>query len=110
MKEPWAMFTYDQGQELIDNTTSEWTAINNVKGRKFTSKTDNSNYIFLPAGGYWDNSSHLNDGLYGRYWSIQRHPTNTSSAWYMFISSSDAGINYIGARFCGRPIRSIRNR
>ena len=34
------MFTKDQGQELIDNTTSEWITLNNTNGRKFINKTD----------------------------------------------------------------------
>ena len=45
MGEPWMMFTKDQGQELIDNTTSEWTTVNGVNGRKFTSKADSSKLI-----------------------------------------------------------------
>ena len=53
MGSPWKMFTQAQGQELIDGTNSTWTTINGINGRKFTSKTDTSKYIFLPAGGYW---------------------------------------------------------
>ena len=53
MGKPWMMFTKEQAQELIDNTTYEWTTINGVNGRKFTSKTDSSKYIFLPAAGVW---------------------------------------------------------
>ena len=57
MGSPWKMFTQTQGQELIDGTNSTWTTINGVNGRKFTSKTDSSKYIFLPAGGYWNSAT-----------------------------------------------------
>lgn len=46
------MPTREQLIELIANTTYEWTSINGVNGGKFTSKTDSSKYIFLPAAGY----------------------------------------------------------
>ena len=50
MGEPWMMPTHTQVLELRhrDNTTSEWTSLNGVNGRKFTNKKDSSKYIFLP--------------------------------------------------------------
>ncbi|MBR3783332.1 MAG: hypothetical protein IKJ78_02545, partial [Bacteroidales bacterium] len=39
--------TREEWQELMDNTTSEWTTQNGVKGIKFTAS--NGNAIFLPA-------------------------------------------------------------
>ena len=53
----WHMPTSAQMDELIDNTNNEWTTVNNVNGYKFTSKTDSSKYIFLPAAGLWNNGS-----------------------------------------------------
>ena len=76
----WKMFTQAQGQELIDGTNSTWTTINGVNGRKFTSKTDSSKYIFLPAGGFWLETTLHYIGSNGYYWS-----TN-------WISSSDSYI------------------
>ena len=61
------MFTHTQGQELIDNTTSAWTTIKGVNGRKFTSKTDSSKYIFLPAGGGWDGTNNFSPTSAGLY-------------------------------------------
>ena len=58
MGEPWMMFTKDQGQELIDHTTSTWTTINGVNGRKFTSKTNSSKYIFLPSASTWTTTNY----------------------------------------------------
>ena len=47
----WRMPTKDECQELYKNTTQSWVTINGVNGRKFTSKTDTSKYIFIPAAG-----------------------------------------------------------
>ena len=69
MGSPWKMFTQAQGQELIDGTNSTWTTINGVNGRKFTSKTDSSKYIFLPAGGWWHSTTFGDAGSAGYYWS-----------------------------------------
>ena len=54
MGEPLMMFTNEQGQELIDNTTYEWTSLNEINGGKFTSKTNPLTHIFLPAGGVYN--------------------------------------------------------
>ena len=53
----WHMPTPQQIQELLDNTTHPWTTQNGVNGRLFTSKTDTSKSIFIPAAGSaWDGS------------------------------------------------------
>jgi hypothetical protein len=52
----WVMPTSGEIDELLANTTSEWTTVNGIKGCKFTSKT-NGNSIFLPAAGR--STSHL---------------------------------------------------
>ena len=38
--------------ELVGNTISRWTTENGVNGVRFTSKSDSSKSIFLPAAGY----------------------------------------------------------
>ena len=53
----WRMPTKDECQELYKNTTQSWVTINGVNGRKFTSKTDTTKYIFIPAAGYYYNGS-----------------------------------------------------
>ena len=62
------MPTKDQCQELIDNTTSTWTSINSVNGRKFISKIDSSKYIFLPAAGGWYDITLKYAGESAEYW------------------------------------------
>ena len=65
----WRMPTKNECQELYKNTTQSWVTINGVNGRKFTSKTDTSKYIFIPAAGYYYNGSVSEVGAYGYIWS-----------------------------------------
>ena len=60
--------TKEDWLELLDNTTSEWTTMNGVYGRKLTSKT-NGNYIYLPAAGRRYGSELRSAGEHGFYWS-----------------------------------------
>ena len=48
----WHMPTPEQIQELIHNTTSEWTTSDGVRGIMVTSKRDKSKSIFIPLTGY----------------------------------------------------------
>lgn len=53
----WHMPTTTQIQELLDNTTTTWTTLDDVNGKLFTSKIDPSKFIFIPAaGGAWNSS------------------------------------------------------
>ena len=105
MGEPWMMFTKDQGQELIDHTTSTWTTINGVNGRKFTSKTDSSKYIFLPAGGRWRDSFIDNIRVQGNY----RSSTRISLSLQHCLDFDNSGRNVItyDSSHMGRSIRLI---
>ena len=89
MGSPWKMFTQAQGQELIDGTNSTWTTINGVNGRKFTSKTDSSKYIFLPAGGQWTETNNNNLGEKGYCWSTT-WTSSDSNLWYIYFNSSNS--------------------
>lgn len=48
----WHIPTPKQIKELLSNTTNTWTKQNGINGRLFTSKTDTSKSIFIPAAGY----------------------------------------------------------
>lgn len=53
----WHMPTPSQIKELVDNTINTWTTQDGVNGRLFTSKTDTSKSVFIPAVGYaWGDS------------------------------------------------------
>ena len=76
----WRMPTEAEVKELIDNTTKEWTQVNGAYGYKFTSKTDKSKYIFIPASVYRVGSSFTNSG-YGAIWSSSLNTSDPSAAW-----------------------------
>ena len=62
----------EQFKELLDNTDNEWIEDFNgsgVNGRKFTSRTDISKYIFIPAAGSRYSSSFFDQKHYGSVWS-----------------------------------------
>ena len=80
----WRMPTKAEFQELIDNTTNEWVTNykgTGVNGRKFTSKTDTSKYIFIPAAGCRSYSSFTDQGDYGLVWSSSLNTSHPEYAW-----------------------------
>ena len=100
--------TKDQCQELIDNTNSELITVDGVYGRKFVKKIDDSKYIFLPSGTYWNETIHYN-GNDGYYWSSSRYFEYNvfNKAWYLGFSSSKVNM-YNNYHYTGRSIRGIR--
>ena len=93
----------DQIKELIDNTTSEWTAQNGVNGYKFTGANGGS--VFLPAAGLvWDGRLYY-VGSYGDYWSSS--PYGEYGAYYLYFGSGGAhwSFNGRGHGFTVRPVR-----
>ena len=105
MGDPWKIPTMDQCNELINGTNSTWTTVNGKNGRKFTSKTDTSKYIFLPAGGWWWETN-LNDvGTNGYYWTNQ-YSTYPEAIRLSFSSTNKS----VGAynKVCGLSVRAIQ--
>ena len=89
MGSPWKMPTSDQCQELVDNTTLEWTSINGVNGMKFTSKIDSTKYIFFSTAGHWADMTHSNS-LPGGYWTVIRY-TSDYARFLLIRSDISAG-------------------
>ena len=104
----WKMPTLDQIQELVDNTDQEWTTINGVDGRKFMKKTDHSEFIFLPAAGYRDNTSLNYQGTRGYYWSSELHSSYVYNAWGLYFYSSGVYAGSSSNRCNGRTVRPVR--
>ena len=107
MGSTWTMFTKTQSQELVNNTNNIWTTINGVNGRKFTSNTDSSKYIFLPAGGSWYRTSNYDKGSRGYYWGGTIQSTSTqSNALFIIYSNDSLGIDFIDRSY-GMSVRAI---
>ena len=102
----WHMPTPEQCQELIDNTTSEWTTQDGVNGRLFTSK-NNGNSIFIPvAGNAWDGSVN-GRGSYGGVWSSVLSSSSVRGGQSLYFDSGDASLNYGSDRDYGFSVRGV---
>ena len=66
----WRTPTQNEFESLKANTVAETIEIDGVVGCKFSDKTDNSKYIFMPYGGYYQLGEDIGgvDG-YGEYWT-----------------------------------------
>ena len=82
----WCMPSKAQWEELLANTTNQWTTWNSVKGRLFTSKK-NGETIFLPAAGSRHDSRFSGAGSQGCYWSRSLETVNAYTAWYLLFDS-----------------------
>jgi formylglycine-generating enzyme required for sulfatase activity len=102
----WRMPTIAEIQELLDNTTSEWTAQNGVYGRKFTSKS-NGNYVFLPAAGYRNGSGLYYQSTYGGYWSASLNESNPYYALRLYFYSEDQYASNGSRRNSGFTVRPV---
>ena len=106
MGDPCKMPNQSQFEELTDYTTHTWTTMNGVKGYKFTNKSDSNKYIFLPASGYWRDTTHENTKSFGRYWFIS---LDSSSSFARLLSFNSDGTNILrNYRYQGQSIRGIQ--
>ncbi len=104
----WRMPTKAEFEELINNTTSEWTIRLGVFGYKFTSKqTGNSNSIFLPYVGYGWSGELYDAGSYGLYWSSSLYESSPYYAWYFGFRSGYV-YTYYDNRYDGHSVRPVR--
>ena len=106
----WRMPTSDECGELINNTINEWISDYNgtgVSGRKFTSKTDTSKYIFFPAAGGCYQRSAYDVGYYGDVWSSSLNISSPYSAWYLVFNSVNCSMGRFGSRYYGKSVRGV---
>ena len=101
------MPTQTEWQELYKNTTNKWTQVKGVNGWKFTSNTDTSKYIFIPAAGSRLNSSFSERGDYSYIWSSTSDETgfahNTYFSFDESLNTTDSSERCRG--FSIRPIK-----
>ena len=97
--------TQQEWQELISNTSGEWTEQNGVNGWKFTA--ENGNSLFLPAAGRWMNETLYEPNHTGSYWSSSLITDYTYFARYYSFQSIDSRI-YFFSRFIGCSIRPVK--
>lgn len=103
----WKIPSWEQWQELYSSCRWEWTTINGINGYKVSST--NNNWIFLPAGGYFDNTSIINKGAFGDYWTSTLCAKENKSAYDFDFTSNQMRIgNDYGYRCQGHSIRPVR--
>ena len=102
----WRMPTQEEFQELLDNTTSQWTSQNGMNGMLFTSTT-NSNSIFLPAAG--DGNNLISAGKIGSYWSSFLSLDNQFYAKRLYFSfGPTTSLQNDIYRYYGLTVRPVR--
>jgi len=102
----WRVPTHEELQSLADETyvAREWTTENGIHGYRFTDKAT-GNTLFLPAAGYYYNSSALNyAGPDGYYWSSSVIGTNVYS---LYFYSGAVDPNYYDYRAYGFSLRCV---
>ena len=104
----WQMPSLAQIQELYNSsyTTTEWTQMNGVNGRKITSKS-NGISIFLPAAGCRGDTSLYFAGSGGRYWMRLLDTSYPIYAYGLDIFSGGIVWGY-DSRYLGRSVRPVR--
>ena len=106
----WRMPTSDECEELINNTINEWISDYNgtgVSGRKFTSKTDTSKYIFFTAAGGCYQRSAYDVGYYGDVWSSSLNISNPYSACYLVFNWVNCDMGRFGSRYYGKSVCGV---
>lgn len=100
----WRMPTSNEIQELFDNCTSLWTALDDVYGLLLTSNV-NGNKLFLPAAGYFDGMSLRLFETGGNYWSSTY--LSASNARRLDFNSSSIEPQFNSNRRFGFTIRAV---
>ena len=100
----WVMPTYEDIRDLVKYVPSEWTTLNGVSGRKFTSEVT-GNSIFLPVTGYRSGVA-LSQTSSGYYWSATVHESDTNYANVLGFSVGGAGM-YNSIRNNGECVRAV---
>ena len=108
----WQMPTYEDFQELLVNTTGEWTTVGTVMGLRFTSKVKNANgmynSIFFPATGYRGYTLLIGNGSNVYCWTATIGPLGSYiGSRQPYFYSSGVGLNYNGDRCYGRSVRAV---
>ena len=102
------MPTPEQIKELTANTTSTWTTSDDgVDGRLFTSKSDTSKSIFIPAAGFAQDGFFHSSGDCGNVWSSVLGTSNVSNGQNLHFVSGGAYLSGSGGRYYGFSVRGV---
>lgn len=105
----WHIPSPEQITELLDNTLQSWEVHNldDVKGMRFTSKSDSSKSIFIPAAGYVAGGLVSGIETIAGVWSSMLYTSYyVRSAHYLYFYSNNVFINIID-RYFGFSVRGV---
>lgn len=106
---PWRMPTHAEFQELYDNCTHEWTALNGINGVMFTSNV-NGNKLFFPAAGDYNGTTLDNLNERGGYWSSSfLTDTNAYQLWFRDTTVNPNNAFYRRIGFSIRAVMETTN-
>ena len=90
-------------KELRENCTWTWTTQGGVSGMRVTGPNGKS--IFLPAGGWYENSTLNSKGSYGSYWTASGDGGTASAVDFINNDKSAALV----PRSEGRSVRPVKD-
>ena len=105
----WRMPTKAEQDELRSECNWELTEVDGVKGWKVSSKSNSSNYIFLPAAGARNEGSFGSFGRAGSggyYWSSSLGTSYSYNVYVLYFDLSYVDW-YNGDRYYGRSVRAV---
>ena len=102
----WHMPSSTQISELLNNTTNAWTTQDGVNGRLFTSKSDSSKSIFIPAAGNASYGLVSYRGYYGYVWSSMLSSSVVNRGQVLYFNSGNANL-YYDYRCYGYSVRGV---
>ena len=113
MGSEWRMPTKNECSELLNKTDHVWVTNYNgtgVNGMKFTSKTDTSKYIFIPAAGKCGNGPVYDVGVasHVRSSSLVTTQTQPYCAWDLSLDFTYGTTTYNKNRCDGESVRGVR--
>ncbi len=100
----WRLPTMAQWKELFTGTTRTWETIDGVPGNKFTSKTDATKYIFMPASGRYQGTT-FKDTSYGAFFWCRN--INGNSAERALVFESKRECDTISQATYGHTVRGV---
>ena len=104
----WRTPNYAEWQELCNNCTWTWAEQDGCKGYLVQSQK-NSNSIFLPAAGWFDNRNISSMDGWGLYWSSTLHANCTKFAWVTYFNHEGSFISPSSGydRMLGLSVRPV---
>lgn len=110
---PWRTPTSAEFSEQVSNTTSEWTTVNGMRGRLFTSIANGRTIFFLAAGYRNDAAGSHGLSLFGDecdYWSSTPADDTSVSKYLCIYSKNIIDTKMETYRYIGMPVRPVTDK